>query len=207
MMGWYGTNKAKFSLGNASKTGAGSNIMTASKNIADGMIKLGEYQDKQDEKAEFKLEKQKAQQKQIDMEDALIKGYEEKHPKFMGKHDKDGKDIDTYKDKTRLEKLALIQMAGNEVNNKKSGKVVNVYTGNDGHKMAVFSDGSEKKLSKAHIYNGGSGSKSSKPSSNAPYGYNADGSVKTAHQYGEEQAKKRALKREAKMKLENTEIN
>jgi hypothetical protein len=190
-MSWFGSEKQIQGSGGF-KTGAGADIMRASQNIQNGMVKLGEYNDKQDEKAQFKLEKEADKLTQIQKEYALIKAYEEKHPKFMGKVDKNGKDIPGYNQKTRLEKLALIQMVGNEVINKKSGKVVNVYTGADGHRMAVFDDGSEKKLSKAHIYNNNNNlSLNTTKVKDLGYGFNADGTAKTFKQYATEKNNER----------------
>ncbi len=145
MGSWFGSEKQVTSSKTAT-TGVGKNIMTASKNIGDGLIKLGEYSEKAEDKAKLKLDNKDAKQKTLDMEDALIKGYEEKHPKFMGKVDNDGKGIETYGTKTRLEKLALIQMVGNEVNNKKTPKIKNIMTSKDGQRIAVFEDGTEKVL-------------------------------------------------------------
>jgi hypothetical protein len=201
-MSWFGSEK-QIQESSGLKTGAGADIMRASQNIHNGMVKLGEYNDKQDEKAQFKLDKKADKLTQTQKEDALIKAYEEKHPKFMGKVDKDGKDIPDYSQKTRLEKLALVQMAGNEVINKKTGKVVNVYTGADGHKMAVFNDGSEKKLSKAHIYNNNNNSSSKTTKvKDLGYGFNTDGTAKTFEQYTTERNKKT----KARLDLKNTEI-
>lgn len=162
---WYDT-EAKFQI----NEGAGKEFTA----LGDTMAKLGKQEEDRTQqtlinnnnKVMMKLQENKDQReatkslddkrivdeaikdknKMAELEDGMIRAYEDKHPIFMGKKTKDGADIPEYSSMTRGDKLALIKIAAEEQNNKNTPKVVDVTTAADGSKMAIFSNGTSKDL-------------------------------------------------------------
>lgn len=178
------------------------------------VLKLQENQDK---RAAAQFETNQAKDKviidkalkdektKIELENSLIKAYEMKHPKYMGKLTPDGKENDQYKDFSRTDKLALIEIIGKEQSNKKTPTVKNVYTAEDGKKIAVYTNGSTTVLPYNAKVDWNKG-KDKSVSKEAPYGLNKDGSIKTAKQFGEEQTKLRILSKKEVKKIGNIKL-
>lgn len=182
----YGNNAALNNTKSASPTTAGvKGFGKAIANFADGKIKIEEKAkaDKkiEDEAFEKDLEEAIKDQDQEKARKSLVGAYRKKHPKFSGDLD-DG------------ELFEYIKSAGKSVNNPDNGKVIDVHTAPDGRRYAsVRKNGKITKeyLGKAKDYS----SKSDKKSKDFGYGYNPNGSAKTATQFGEEQAKNRKSKK------------
>lgn len=91
-----------------------------------------------------------------------------------------------------------------ELKEKELNSESNYSVNNTGNGVVVIDKKSGKPIGIYGATSKESGEK--KPSSQAPYGYNKDGSIKTAQQYGEEETSKKRNKWENKKKISNTEI-
>lgn len=156
------------------------NIGKAIANYADLKVKQKEQEElKQqnlDEKEKKELEASIKKQDEKTAKKALIRAYRKRHPKFSHGLEDD-------------ELFEYIKAAGKSVTNPNNGKVIDVHTAPDGKRYASVRkpDGKIEKefLGQVKDYTKNSSKK------DFGYGFNKDGSAKTATQFGEEQTKKR----------------
>ncbi len=124
------------------------NYKNAMLNIYENQDKRAEQRLQNDEDATNRLieKASKSEADRIELEDATIKAFEEKHPIFMGKKNKDGSINKDYEKLSRAEKLALVKLGANEAFNPKTPQVINVSTRADGERVAIYKDGTIKPL-------------------------------------------------------------
>jgi hypothetical protein len=165
----------------------------------DGISKVGDIKQKSEDRKQLFDLKKEVQAKELNDKKAKISGFRKVHPKTTaGLTDDEVYQLGDNINKIHTDETPM--------------KFKESFTADNGDRIGIFYDGSVDEnnkpiyqnvvLGKAKDYQG---SKTQKPK-DLGYGFNPDGTPKTALEFGQEQVSNRAKKKKERFDLENTEI-